>query len=300
MREVAPVPATPAAPDPATEPAPSRPAQARVPMIQAVYAIWYRDVLRYWRDRARLAVSLVQPVLYLLVFGVGLSSALGGGRGLPPGVTYIQYMYPGVIGMAVLFTATFSAMSVVWDRELGFLREILVAPISRPAVVIGKALGGTTQAMVQGLVILALAPLAGVKLSVAGVLELVPLLFVLAFALTCLGLAVASRLKSMQGFQMVMNLLMMPMFFLSGAMFPLRGLPAWLAVLTRFDPLAYGMAPIRIAVLGGAGVPPAVLERFTGIAIAGHTLPALADVLILLAAGVVCLGIAIRAMRRPD
>jgi ABC-2 type transport system permease protein len=294
MSEATPVPA---GPETATAAELPRPARARVPMLQAIYAIWYRDVLRFWRDRARLAVSLVQPVLYLLVFGVGLSSAL---RGLPPGVTYVQYMYPGVIGMAVLFTATFSAMSVVWDRELGFLREILVAPIDRSAVVIGKALGGTTQAMVQGIIILALAPLAGVELTVAGVLELVPLLFVLAFALTCLGLAVASRLKSMQGFQMVMNLLMMPMFFLSGAMFPLRGLPAWLAVLTRFDPVAYGMAPIRLAVLRGAGVPAAVLDRFTGITIAGTPVPPLGDVLILLAAGAVCLGIAIRAMRRPD
>jgi ABC-2 type transport system permease protein len=297
MSEATPVPGP---RDPAGGPAHFRPARARVSMLQAIYAIWYRDVLRFWRDRVRLWVSLVQPVLYLLVFGVGLSSAVGGSRGLPPGVTYIQYMYPGVIGMAVLFTATFSAMSVVWDRELGFLREILVAPIDRTAVAIGKALGGTTQAMVQGFVILAFAPLAGVQLSLTGVLELVPLLFVLAFSLTCLGLAVASGLKSIQGFQMVINLLMMPMFFLSGAMFPLRGLPAWMAVLTRFDPVAYGMAPIRLAVLGNAGVPAAVLDRFTGITIAGATVPPLGDVLILLATGAACLGIAIRAMRRPD
>jgi ABC-2 type transport system permease protein len=245
-------------------------------------------------------VSLVQPLLYLLVLGVGLSAALGGARGLPPGVSYVQFMYPGVIGMAVLFTATFSAMSVVWDRELGFLREILVAPIGRPAVVIGKALGGTTQAMAQGIIILVFAPLAGVRLSVASVLELVPLLFVLAFTLTCLGLAVAYRLRTIQGFQMVINLLIMPMFFLSGAMFPLRGLPAWMAVLTRIDPVAYGISPIRQAVLGGAGVPPAVLARYAGITVGGTALPALADVLILLAAGAVFLGLSIRAMRRPD
>jgi ABC-2 type transport system permease protein len=293
---------TPAAVAPATAPEPAlpRPAHARVSTLQAIYAIWYRDVLRYWRDRVRLMVSLVQPLLYLLVLGVGLSAALGGARGLPPGVSYVQFMYPGVIGMAVLFTATFSAMSVVWDRELGFLREILVAPIGRPAVVIGKALGGTTQAMAQGIIILVFAPLAGVRLSVASVLELVPLLFVLAFTLTCLGLAVAYRLRTIQGFQMVINLLIMPMFFLSGAMFPLRGLPAWMAVLTRIDPVAYGISPIRQAVLGGAGVPPAVLARYAGITVGGTALPALADVLILLAAGAVFLGLSIRAMRRPD
>jgi ABC-2 type transport system permease protein len=286
--------------DRATHPAPSRTASVRVPLAQAVYVIWYRDILRYWRDRARLAMSLVQPLLFLLIFGVGLSSALGGGRGLPPGVSYIQYMYPGVVGMAVMFTAMFSAMSIVWDRELGFLREILVAPIDRSAVAIGKALGGASQAMVQGIIMLIFAPIVGVKLSVVSVLELIPLLFVLAFALTSLGVALASRMKSMQGFQMVMNLVMMPMFFLSGSLFPLKGLPGWMTVLTRVDPVAYGMAPIREVVLGGAGVPSAALDKFAAITIAGNTLPVLLDALILLTFGAVFLGFSVRALRRRD
>ncbi|HEV7466012.1 MAG TPA: ABC transporter permease, partial [Candidatus Dormibacteraeota bacterium] len=143
---------------------------------RAVYVIWYRDLVRYTRDRVRLVISLAQPLLYLLVFGVGLSSSIGGGgTGLlgaaaaPGSVGYVRFMFPGVVGMAILFTAIFSAMSIVWDREFGFLREILVAPINRSAVAIGKALGGATQAMIQGLVMLAFAPVAGVHLSLLSV-----------------------------------------------------------------------------------------------------------------------------------
>ena len=147
-----------------------RAAPVRVSLGQAAYIIWYRDVIRFWRDRVRLVMSLAQPVLYLAIFGVGLSSSLGrggsiGSLGLPASFGYLQFMYPGVLGMAVLFTAIFSAMSVVWDREFGFLREILVAPISRSAVAIGKTLGGATQATLQGVVMLVFAPIIGVHLT---------------------------------------------------------------------------------------------------------------------------------------
>ena len=284
--------------------APRHAGHVRVSTLQAVYIIWYRDVLRYWRDRTRLVTSLAQPLLYLLIFGVGLSSAIGrgalSGSGVPPSFSYIQFMYPGIIGMAVLFTAIFSAMSVVWDREFGFMREILVAPISRSAVALGKALGGATQATIQGLVMLVFAPIIGVHLSVISVIEVIPLLFVLAFSLTCFGVAVSARMRTMQGFQVMMNFLMMPMFFLSGALFPLSGLPAWMTVLTRFDPVAYGIAPVRSAVLGGAGLPQPFVDRVAAVTIAGHAVPLLADVAILLAFGMVTLGVAMRAFRHRD
>jgi ABC-2 type transport system permease protein len=274
---------------------------------RAVYVIWYRDLVRYTRDRVRLVISLAQPLLYLLVFGVGLSSSIGGGgTGLlgaaaaPGSVGYVRFMFPGVVGMAILFTAIFSAMSIVWDREFGFLREILVAPINRSAVAIGKALGGATQAMIQGLVMLAFAPVAGVHLSLLSVLEVIPLLFILAFALSALGVALAARMRSMQGFQMVMNLLLMPMFFLSGSLFPLNGLPGWMTVLTRLDPVAYGIAPVRHVVLAGAGVPPRVLDQVAAVSIAGHTVPVLADAALLLAFGLVMLGLGVYGFRRRD
>jgi len=219
---------------------------------------------------------------------------------LPASFSYIQFMYPGVLGMAVLFTAIFSAMSVVWDREFGFLREILVAPISRSAVAIGKALGGATQAALQGVVMLVFAPFVGVHLTVVSVIEVVPILFLLAFALTSFGVAISARLKTMQGFQVVMNFLMMPMFFLSGALFPLRGLPAWMTVLTRFDPVAYGIAPVRSAILGGTGLPQAAVDRLTSVTIGDYVVPIGADIGVLLAFSAVMLGIAMRSFRHRD
>jgi len=266
--------------------------------LRAVYIIWYRDVLRYWRDRARVITSLAQPLLFLVVFGTGLGSALRGGFGANTGtgLSYQQYIYPGILGMTVLFTAIFGAMSIVWDREFGFLKEVLVAPIDRSAVAVGKSLGGATQAMIQGLVILVFAPLVDVKLTVLSVLELVPVTFVLAFALSSLGVLVASHMKTMQGFQMVMNFLMMPLFFLSGALFPLTGLPSWMTVLTRVDPVSYGIDPLRRVVLGGAGVPNAVLDKL-GLTLFGHTVPILVEVLVLLVFGVVFLLLAARGLR---
>jgi ABC-2 type transport system permease protein len=281
------------------------PPRVSVSMAQAVYIIWYRDVIRFWRDRVRLVMSLAQPILYLAIFGVGLSSTLGrsgslGGAGLPASFSYIQFMYPGVLGMAVLFTAIFSAMSVVWDREFGFLREILVAPISRSAVALGKALGGATQAALQGVVMLVFAPFVGVHLTVVSVVEVIPLLFLLAFALTSFGVAISARLKTMQGFQMVMNFLMMPMFFLSGALFPLRGLPGWMTVLTRVDPVAYGIAPVRSAILGGAGLPQAAVDRLTSVTIGSYIVPVGVDVGVLAAFSAAMLAIAMRSFRHRD
>ena len=216
-----------------------QPSHLQVSWFAAVYMIWYRDIVRYTRDRPRLLASFAQPVLYLAIFGVGLSSALGSGfsQGIAgqtgASVSYIQFMYPGVVAMSVLFIAMFSAMSVVWDREFGFLKEILVAPVNPSSVALGKALGGATQAMIQGAIMLILAPFVGVKLTALSVIVVIPLLFVLAFGMTTLGVALATRLKTMQGFQVVMNFLLMPMFFLSGALFPLgAALPVWLRVLT--------------------------------------------------------------------
>jgi len=272
--------------------------------LRAIYIIWYRDLLRFRRDRARLVASLAQPLLYLVIFGTGLSSAIagaGGGfggaaaGGAPGGLTYTQFIFPGIMGMAVLFSAIFGAMSIVWDREFGFLKEVLVAPIDRSAVAIGKALGGATQAMIQGLVLLLLAPLIGIDLSLGVVAALIPLTFVLAFALSSLGVAIASRMKSMQGFQMIMTFLMMPMFFLSGALFPLQGLPAWMEVLTRLDPAAYGMDPLRRVVLSSA-LPPEVVDRFA-LDLFGGVIPVPVEAAILLGFGALMLLVAIRNFR---
>jgi len=271
--------------------------------LRAIYIIWYRDVLRFSRDRARLVASLAQPLLYLAIFGTGLSSALSGAGGgfvsgassAAAGLTYQQFIFPGIIGMAVLFSAIFGAMSIVWDREFGFLKEVLVAPIDRSAVAVGKALGGATQAMIQGLVLLVLAPFIGIRLTLLTVLALIPLTFVLAFSLSALGVAIASKMRSMQGFQMIMTFLMMPMFFLSGALFPLRGLPGWMDVLTRVDPAAYGMDPLRRVVL--APVMSSEIIDAMSLDLFGSVLPIMAEAGILLGFGALMLTVAIRNFR---
>jgi ABC-2 type transport system permease protein len=268
-------------------------------LLGAIYIVWWRDVIRYWRDRARVGASLAQPLLYLVIFGTGLASSLGGGFGASAGaagVSYTTFIFPGVISMSVLFTSIFGAMSIVWDREFGFMRELLVAPIDRAAIAVGKTLGGATQAMIQGLILLVLAPFVGVTLSPMVVLEVVVLTFVLAFGLSAMGVALASYMRTMQGFQVVMNFLMMPMFFLSGALFPLVGLPGWMTVLTRLNPASYGIDPIRRVLLGSSGFP---VERFA-INVFDQTLPIAAEAAIVLAFGVVMLGVAVRAFQRRD
>ena len=277
------------------------PVDTRAASLRAIFIIWYRDILRYWRDRWRLVASLAQPLLFLIVFGSGLSSALGRGGlfGSRGGLSYVQFMYPGIIGMSILFTAIFGAMSIVWDREFGFLKEVLVAPIDRWAVAIGKALGGTTQAMIQGLILLVLAPFVGVKLSLLTVLAIVPLAAVLAFGLASFGVMLASMMKSLQGFQVVMNFLMMPMFFLSGALFPLQGLPDWMTWLTRIDPASYGIDPLRRVVLSDSGLSKSAIDGFA-LTIAGQVLPIPLEVGVMLAFGLVLLGIAVVMFQRRD
>jgi ABC-2 type transport system permease protein len=261
--------------------------------LRGVYIIWYREVLRYWRDRARIVASMAQPVLFLVIFGGGLSASLGASLTQQLGdVSYVRFVYPGIISMAVLFTSIFSAISIVWDREFGFLRELLVAPVSRAAVVLGKALGGSTIAMFQGAILLVLAPILGVGLDPLLVLELLALMFLMAFAITSMGILVASRLQTMESFQMIINFFVMPMFFLSGAFFPLRGLPAWMSALTRLDPLAYGVDPMRRALLGSTLAP--------GIKIGSYHLSTFADVGILAVFAAVMLALAMRSFESQE
>src|SRR5204863_6363976 len=171
--------------------------------------------------------SLAQPLVFVVILGTGLSSALrgAGGGGLRGGLDYQTFIYPRIIGMAVLVSSIFSGMSIIWDREFGFLKEVLVAPIDRSAVAIGKTLGGATQSSLQGLVLLVLAPFMGVKLTPMAVLSLIGLVFCLSLALSAVGVAIAARMRSMMGFQFVLNFLVQPAFFLSGALFPVTGLP---------------------------------------------------------------------------
>jgi ABC-2 type transport system permease protein len=226
----------------------------------------------------RMVTSLVFPLLFLIVFGVGLRGSMGM---LAPGIDFSKFMFPGIIGMTVLMTSFMSGVSVVWDREFGFLREVLVAPISRVAVAAGKTLGGATIALIQGVIILLFAPLFGVAFPPEILPQLIPVMFLVACALSAMGIFLASRIKSMEAHQAVMQLLIFPMIFLSGIFFPVNNLPLWMSVLVRINPATYGIDPIRHLVLGAA--PSASL----GISIFGHTMSVGEDLMIVAAFGVV-------------
>jgi ABC-2 type transport system permease protein len=211
--------------------------------------VWRRELIRFARNRTRLITAPVQPLLFLLVLGTGLGAITTKTAGLD----FRTFMFPGVIAMSVLFTSIFSAISIVWDREFGFMREMLVAPVHRSALVIGKCLGGATVATIQGMVMLLLAGLVGVPYSPTLFLVLILEMALLAFTLTAFGTMVAGRMNQVESFQVVMQLFVLPLFFLSGAVFPLKGLPEWLTVLTKIDPLSYAVDPMRRAVFNHIG-----------------------------------------------
>lgn len=223
--------------------------------LRAVSIVWRRELIRFRGDRLRAITALIQPVLFLFVLGTGLGALAG--RSLPPGISFKTFIYPGVLAMSVLFTAIFSAASIVWDREFGFLREILVAPVSRGAIVIGKCLGGATIATFQGIIFLILAGFADVPYNPVLIITLIGELLLLSFTLTAFGVMMAARIKQFQAFMALTQMLVMPLFFLSGALYPLTGLPAWLSVLTRIDPLTYVVGPMRHAVFSHLTMPAA-------------------------------------------
>jgi ABC-2 type transport system permease protein len=272
--------------------------------LKAIEIVWYRDILRYLRDWVRIVTSLMQPLLFLFIFGSGLASSFspaGARSGGVLGVNFQTFIFPGVISMAVLFTAISSAISIVWDREFGFLREMLVAPVSRTSIVLGKALGGSTIAMFQGTLMLVFAPLIGVRLDVGLVITLMLEMLLLAFTMTSLGIVIASRMQSMESFSVVMQFVLMPMFFLSGALFPLRNVPGWLAFLNKLDPVTYGVDPMRQAIMSELTLPPSVASQLgLGVQVFGITLSVAAELLIVGALGVIFVSWAALSFRKQD
>ncbi len=267
--------------------------------LRAVNIVWRRELIRFRTDRLRAITSLIQPFLFLFVLGTGLSTLAK--RGMPPGVDFKTFIYPGVLAMSVLFTAVFSAGSIVWDRELGFLREMLVAPVSRASLVIGKCLGGTTIATFQGLVFLALAGFAHVPYDPVLLATLVGELLLLSFTLTAFGLMMAARIKQFQSFMALTQMLVMPLFFLSGALYPLNGLPAWLSVLTRIDPLTYVVGPMRHAVFDHLTMPSAYVQRLApGITWGGWVVPVGVSLGIVALMGLVMGAVAIGEFRKTE
>ena len=267
--------------------------------LRATSIVWRRELIRFRRDRLRAVTSLIQPVLFLFILGTGLSSLAKGG--MPPGVNFKTFIYPGVVAMSVLFTAIFSAASIVWDREFGFLREMLVAPVSRSAIVIGKCLGGATIATFQGILMLILAGLADVPYNPVLLLTLVGELLLLAFTLTAFGVMMAARITQFQAFMALTQMLVMPLFFLSGALYPLTGLPGWLSVLTRIDPLTYVVGPMRHAVVSHLNISPLAQHALSpGVTWDGWVVPIWLSLGIVAAMGLAMMSVAIAAFSRTD
>jgi len=267
--------------------------------VRAMRMVWKRELIRFFRNRIRIVTSLMQPVLFLFVLGSGLG-------GITAGVTghfnFKTFMFPGVLAMAVLFTAIFSAISIVWDREFGFLREMLVAPVRRSALVVGKCLGGATVATGQGIVMLLLAGAVHVPYNPVLLLTLVGELLLVALALTSFGVMAASRMQEVESFQVVMQFFVLPMFFLSGAFFPLSSIPTWLKALAVIDPLSYGVDPMRRAVFSRLhNVSPQSMRTLApGLHWNGWRVPTLLELAIVAAMGLVMISIAIWQFSKAD
>jgi len=216
--------------------------------LRGIYTIWLREMMRYSRDKARVVSSLAMPLFFLFFIGSGLNTAFTAKQ--YEGVDYLQFMFPGILAMSLLFTSIGSGLSVIWDREFGFMREILVAPIRRTSVVVGKILGGTSVAMIQGSLLLLAAPLLGLSVPLAAVPAILGTMALISSGIVGLGLLIAALSESFEGHSIIMSFIVMPMFILSGAFFPIEQLPSWLGALVALDPLSYGVDLLRHLILG--------------------------------------------------
>ncbi len=274
------------------------PARSGTSEARAIKIVWQRELIRFSNDRLRIVTSLVQPFLFLFVLGSGLSRLTQGSTG---GLSLRTFLYPGILAMAVMFTAMFSAASIVWDREFGFLREMLVAPVRRSSIVIGKCLGGATVASFQGVVVIAIAGLVGVPYNAELILAVFAIQLLLAFAITAFGVMAAARVSQMQSFMALTQMLIMPLFFLSGAMFPASHLPTWLTVLNRVDPLTYAVDPMRRIIFSHLHIAPGVQSSLNpGVTWGGWRVPTLLEVALIAVIGVVMLAIAIAEFSHND
>jgi len=267
--------------------------------VRAIKVVWQRELIRFGRSRIRIVTSLAQPLIFLFVLGGGLSSivpAAAGGH-----TDFRTFMFPGVLAMTILFTSIFSAVSIVWDREFGFLREMLVAPVRRGALLFGKCLGGATVATLQGSLMLVLAGLVHVPYSPLLLIVVLAEMALTAFVLTAFGMLVASRMAQVESFQFVMQLFVMPMFFLSGAVFPLHALPRWLSVLTKIDPLSYAVDPMRRAIFSHLDAPPALVHTLNpGVTWNGWRLPTLVELAVVAGLGAMALSVAIYRFSKSE
>jgi ABC-2 type transport system permease protein len=271
-------------------------------VFRGMWVVSYRELLRFVAERSRIFSSFAMPLLFLVIFGAGFNRIIGN---LTPGVDFIQFIYPGIIAMTVLTNSIMSGLSVVWDREFGFLKEILVAPLGRTGIVLGKAAGASAVALVQGIVMLILAPFLGVNLTLLKVAELVPVIILISLSLSSLGILIASRMRSQQGFQLIIQIIIFPLIFLSGVFFPVNSVPVWLEVISKINPMTYGVDAIRQIFLGPpvtatGGIMGSAAASPLGVTVFGHTMTMLEDILIVIVIGAIFLTLAAWAFGKQD
>jgi len=261
--------------------------------MEAIYAVWQRDLIKFFRDRARLLGSFAMPLMFLVIFGIGMDGALSsmlntGGMEQLTDFNYVSFIYPGIIAMTVFSTSIFSALSVVTDKEEGYMKEILVSPVSRTYVAIGKILGSTTVAVIQGLLMLLFIPIIGVEVGLSNIVSLIPVMILVAFTLSSIGLLVASTLKTSTGFQAVIQVIIFPMLFLSGAFFPLNGMPGWMNALVKVNPMTYAVDLFKHAMLD-IGSMNEMLKQAMGLnlEIMGHSVSTWEEMIFIICLGAV-------------
>lgn len=252
--------------------------------LRPIYVICIREFIKFFREKSRLLGTIARPVLWLFVVGNGMNALIRPEEGF----SYLQFIFPGMIGMTILFASIFSSISIVWDREFGFMKEMLVAPISRLSIVIGKAISGTLISVAQAIIILVLIPFLGISLSAAQFIEVILIAILVSFCITSLGILIAVRLTSFDGFNIIMNFLVMPMFFLSGAMYPVSSMPDILRHLTYLNPLTYGIDAFKHMLLIDAAPP------------LGPEFPLALNILIVAVVAIVMLTLAALSFRRRD
>jgi len=270
-------------------------------IFQGIWVVSYRELLRFFTERPRMFSSIFMPLIFLAIFGAGFSQIV---VNLAPGIDFIKFVYPGILAQTVLRSSIFSGVSIVWDREFGFLKEILVAPLGRIGIVLGKVVGTGSVAVPQGILLLILAPFLGILLSPMVVLELIGVLILISVSLSGLGVLIASRMRSQQSFQLFIQIIIFPLMFLSGIFFPVNNVPTWMMIISKINPVTYGVDAIRQIILGpelysaataaGQGSSPLAVTVF------GRIMIPFQDILVVIIIGVILLALAIWSFSRQE
>ncbi|SFE81521.1 ABC transporter permease [Alteribacillus iranensis] len=273
--------------------------------MEGILAIWQRDVIKFFRDRARLFGSFVMPILFLLIFGGGMSGTMEelvtSGLQVDENFNYVQFVFPGIVAMTLLMTAVFSSLSIIQDKEFGYMKEIMVSPISRVNIAIGKMLGASTVAFLQGLMMFALIPFLGIHYDIGNLLQVLPFMFLLACSLASVGLLIASLLKSTQGFQLIVQVIVMPMVFLSGALFPVSNMPGWMDIIVKINPITYGVDVMKKVMIDVDSLSPLVREVMgLNLTIFNRPVTVLEEVLFMIVFTVILVLLATLSFRRAN